>query len=49
MARLAESQDVYLGCSCPTAKNPDADHCHTVLALRFFEQHYPRLKVRLPG
>ena len=49
LASLAGTEDVHLGCSCPTAKNPDVNHCHTVLALRFFEQHYPDLDVRLPG
>jgi hypothetical protein len=48
LAEQATQDDVYLGCSCPTEKNPDVNHCHTVLALRFLQQHYPRLKVVFP-
>ncbi len=48
LAELAESRDVYLGCSCPTAKNPDVRRCHTVLALGFMRRRYPALDVRLP-
>jgi hypothetical protein len=39
----------HLGCSCPTAKNPDVMRCHTVLALRFMRAHYPALDIRYPG
>src|SRR4051812_8710514 len=35
LAAEARTTDVYLGCSCPTSKNPSVLHCHTVLALRF--------------
>lgn len=45
---LAKDNDVHLGCSCPTIKNPDVYRCHTVLALRFMKQKYPRLKVKFP-
>ena len=48
LARAAQHEDVYLGCSCPTQKNPDVQRCHTVLALRFMRKHYPKLEVILP-
>jgi hypothetical protein len=48
LAKLAEEADVCLGCSCPTKKNPDVWHCHTVLALGFMKRKYPRLDVRFP-
>jgi hypothetical protein len=48
LAELARGRNVYLGCSCPTAKNPDVDHCHTVLALQFMAERYPDLKVQFP-
>lgn len=48
LAQRAQQEDVYLGCSCPTQKNPDVNHCHTVLALRFMGEHYPKLKVVFP-
>ena len=48
VAELAMLQDVYLGCSCPTKKNPNVWHCHTVLALRFMQEHYSRLKLVFP-
>lgn len=48
LAGLAAAKDVYLGCSCPTAKNPDVQRCHTVLALQFMQRNYPQLDVRFP-
>ncbi len=48
LAEEARAGDVYIGCNCPTAKNPDIKHCHTVLALRFMKKHYPKLEVVLP-
>jgi hypothetical protein len=48
LAKLAVETDVYIGCSCPTKKNPDVSHCHTVLALKFMEKLYPKLDVRFP-
>lgn len=48
LAELARSNDVYLGCSCPTKANPDVEHCHTVLALAFMKRRYPDLDVRMP-
>ncbi|MCH2173422.1 hypothetical protein MK489_21820 [Myxococcota bacterium] len=48
LATMASAGDLYLGCSCPTAKNPDLQRCHTVLALRFMAQQYPFLDVSFP-
>ena len=48
LAELAGEQDVYIGCSCPTKNNPDVNHCHTVLALKFMQQRYPELEVEFP-
>ena len=48
LAELAMVGDVYLGCSCPTTTNPDVNHCHTVLALQFMQQHYSAIEVVLP-
>jgi hypothetical protein len=49
LAQHAQREDVYLGCSCPTQRNPDVNRCHTVLALRFMREHYPKLKVVFPN
>ncbi len=48
LAALAAANDVFIGCSCPTAKNADLSCCHTVLALRFMKQRYPNLTVVYP-
>lgn len=48
LAQLATENDVYLGCSCPTKKNPTVGRCHTYLALEFMQKKYPELKVVLP-
>jgi uncharacterized protein YeaO (DUF488 family) len=48
LAELARHSDVYLGCNCPTAQQPDVRHCHTVLALGFLARQYPDLRVQLP-
>ncbi|MGF1465589.1 MAG: hypothetical protein ACFCGT_05605 [Sandaracinaceae bacterium] len=48
IAERARRHDVYLGCSCPTRKQPDVSRCHTVLALRFFAQRFEDLEVRFP-
>jgi hypothetical protein len=48
LAGQAAAGTVYIGCSCPTAANPNVDHCHTVLALSFMEKHYPELTVVYP-
>ncbi|HKO90308.1 MAG TPA: hypothetical protein VJU61_04100 [Polyangiaceae bacterium] len=48
LAQLARQSEVYLGCNCPTAQQPDVRHCHTYLALGFMAKQYPGLDVRLP-
>ena len=48
LAALAAEGDVYIGCNCPTAKNPDVRRCHTTLALGFMKKRYRDLKVSLP-
>ena len=48
LANMARWHDVYLGCNCPTKKQPDVGRCHTVLALAFMKERYPDLDVRLP-
>jgi hypothetical protein len=48
LAELSRSNDVYLGCNCPTQRQPNVHHCHTVLALAFLRERYPDLNVRLP-
>jgi hypothetical protein len=45
LARTAREGDVFLGCSCPSAVNPDPSHCHVVLALQFMRRHYPSLRI----
>ena len=45
----AREENVYLGCSCPTQKNPNVQHCHTVLALHFMKQRYRKLVVHFPS
>ena len=48
LAALAMENDVFLGCSCPTTKNPVWGRCHTFLSLRFMKKKYPKLKVVFP-
>ena len=48
LAQTASAGDVFIGCNCPTRKNPDVKRCHTVLALKFMKKKYSRLKVDLP-
>lgn len=48
LAELARSNDVYLGCNCPTQRQPEVRRCHTVLALSFLRDRYPDLDVRFP-
>lgn len=45
LAELAGKGDVWLGCSCPTRKNPDPSRCHTVLALGFMAERFPELEL----
>ena len=48
LAELARREDVYLGCNCPTTRQPDVHRCHTVLALAFLRDRYPDLDVKMP-
>ena len=49
IAQAATEGDVFLGCNCPTQKNPRVEHCHTYLALGFMKRKYRKLEVVLPG
>ncbi|HJL18829.1 MAG TPA: hypothetical protein RMH99_24415, partial [Sandaracinaceae bacterium LLY-WYZ-13_1] len=49
LADLARREPVFLGCSCPTKKQPEVRRCHTVEALRFMKARYPDLDVRFPS
>jgi hypothetical protein len=49
LAELASENKVFVGCSCGTANNRDVNHCHTVIALQFMEQQYPKLRVEYPS
>lgn len=48
IAALATQNDVFLGCNCPTQKNPTAGRCHTYLALEFMRKKYRSLSVVIP-
>jgi hypothetical protein len=48
LAELARTHDVYIGCNCPSARQPDVKRCHTTLALGFFHEHYPDLRIQTP-
>jgi hypothetical protein len=48
LARQAKGRDVFIGCSCPTRRQPEVGRCHTVLALRIMADRYSGLDVRLP-
>ena len=48
LADLARTEDVHLGCNCPTKKNPNVHHCHTVVALQFMKREFPTLAVVFP-
>jgi hypothetical protein len=48
LAADAVDEAVYIGCNCPTAKNP-IEHCHTVLALQFMKKKYPKVRVVMPS
>lgn len=48
VAEQARGEDVFLGCNCPTDKNPDIRRCHTWLALEFMAERFPDLDVRFP-
>lgn len=45
IARAARDEAVWLGCNCPTRKNPDVRRCHTALALSFFAARFPDLEI----
>jgi hypothetical protein len=45
LARMTEFHDVYLGCNCPTQKQPDVSRCHTMLALAFMKEKYPSIVI----
>jgi hypothetical protein len=47
LAAMARARDVFLGCYCPTKTNPNPDHCHTRLALKFMKEKYPDLDIDL--
>ena len=49
LAARARAADVYLGCNCPTKKQPDVMRCHTVLALKFMQARFDDITVRLPA
>jgi len=49
LAELAKERDVYLGCSCPTQKQPDVHCCHTLLALEFMGERYGGLSIQWPA
>lgn len=48
LATLASEHDVFVGCSCPTKKNPNLRRCHTYLALAFMKTKFPALEVVFP-
>lgn len=48
LAELARDDAVWLGCNCPTAKNPDVRRCHTFLALEAFARWYPDVEIVWP-
>lgn len=49
LVEQARQGDVFLGCSCPTKRQPDVHRCHTVLALRFIREHFADLVVVEPS
>jgi len=48
LVRLAKGNAVFLGCNCPTTKQPDVRRCHTALALDFLARHFPELQIEHP-
>lgn len=48
LAARARTEDVFIGCNCPTKRQPDVARCHTTLALEFMRDRYPDLDVRDP-
>jgi hypothetical protein len=49
LAELARTHDVYIGCNCPSARQPRVKRCHTTLALDFLHGRYPDLVIRIPS
>ena len=49
LAELARTNDVFIGCSCPTKKNPIVGRGHTYPALEFMQKKFPPLKIVVPG
>ena len=49
LAEFASEKSVFLGCSCPTKKNPNVRHCHTWPALEFMEDKFPGAGGRFPS
>jgi hypothetical protein len=49
LATRARHEDVYIGCNCPTRKQPLVSRCHTVLGLAFMKRKYRALRVVLPA
>jgi hypothetical protein len=49
LADEARAGDVFVGCNCPTKKNPNVKQCHTYLALGFMKKKYPKLEVVFPA
>jgi hypothetical protein len=49
LAERAHRGAVYIGCNCPTARQPDVSRCHTFLALEFMARAYPELDVVRPA
>jgi hypothetical protein len=49
IAEIATREDVWIGCSCPTKRNPDVRRCHTFLALEFRAERLPDLEVVWPA
>ena len=45
LAQLGLNDNVFLGCSCPTKKNPDSQRCHTALALDFMLDKYRDMEI----
>jgi len=49
LVHAATEGDLWIGCSCPTKKNPDVRHCHTYLALGYLAEHYEQLEISWPA
>ena len=47
LAERARRGDAFLGCNCPTRRQPDVRRCHTALALAFMKERFGELEVVL--